>query len=54
MGGELVGCTAIVIDAMSWSRHVGELRVMVGPPWRGRGLGRVLIQESFVLALEPA
>jgi RimJ/RimL family protein N-acetyltransferase len=50
-GGELVGCTAIVIDALSWSRHVGELRVMVGPAWRGRGLGRVLIQESFVLAL---
>ena len=49
--GELVGCTAIVIDALSWSRHVGELRVMVGPAWRGRGLGRVLIQESFVLAL---
>jgi RimJ/RimL family protein N-acetyltransferase len=50
-GGELVGCTAIVTDALSWSRHVGELRVMVGPTWRGRGLGRVLIQESFVLAL---
>jgi RimJ/RimL family protein N-acetyltransferase len=49
--GKLVGCTAIVIDALSWSRHVGELRVMVGPAWRGRGLGRVLIQESFVLAL---
>jgi hypothetical protein len=29
--GELVGCTAIVTDALSWSRHVGELRVMVGP-----------------------
>jgi RimJ/RimL family protein N-acetyltransferase len=50
-GGELVGCTAIVTDALSWSRHVAELRVMVGPAWRGRGLGRVLIQESFALAL---
>jgi RimJ/RimL family protein N-acetyltransferase len=50
-GGELVGCTAIVSDALSWSRHVAELRVMVGPAWRGRGLGRVLIQESFAVAL---
>lgn len=50
-GGELVGCTAIVTDPLSWSRHVGELRVMVGPAWRGRGLGRVLVQESFALAL---
>lgn len=50
-GERLVGCTAIVIDALSWSRHVGELRVLVSPAWRGRGLGRALIQESFALAL---
>lgn len=50
-GDTLVGCTAIVVDALSWSRHVGELRVLVAPEWRGRGLGRVLIQECFALAL---
>ncbi len=51
-GGAMVGCTAIVSDELSWSRHVGELRVLVGPAWRGRGLGRVLIQECFAGALE--
>src|SRR5262245_55459785 len=50
-GDTVVGCTAIVIDPLSWSAHVGELRVLVGPSWRGRGLGRVLVQESFALAL---
>jgi GNAT superfamily N-acetyltransferase len=50
-GASLAGCTAIVTDAQSWSRHVGELRVLVAPAWRGRGLGRVLIQECFALAL---
>ena len=50
-GGELVGCTAIVTDDLSWSRHVGELRVLVAPGWRGRGIGRALIQECFALAL---
>ena len=50
-GGAMVGCTAIVTDAFSWSRHVGELRVLVSPDWRGRGLGRVLIQECFAQAL---
>jgi RimJ/RimL family protein N-acetyltransferase len=50
-GGALIGCTAIVTDAHSWSRHVGELRVLSSPDWRGRGLGRALIQESFALAL---
>jgi len=49
--GELVGCTAIVTDPRSWSRHVAELRVMASPAWRGRGLGRLLIQECFALAL---
>ncbi|WP_218508740.1 GNAT family N-acetyltransferase [Variovorax sp. dw_308] len=50
-GDQLVGCTAIVIDPLSWSSHVGELRVLVDTSWRGRGLGRVLVQESFALAL---
>ena len=50
--GEMVGCTAIVSDELSWSRHVGELRVLVSPAWRGRGLGRVLIQECFAQALD--
>ncbi len=51
-GGTLVGCTAIVVENLSWSRHVGELRVLVGPSMRGKGLGRVLIQECFVQAFE--
>jgi L-amino acid N-acyltransferase YncA len=50
--GAMIGCTAIVVDELSWSRHVGELRVLVSPEWRGRGLGRVLIQECFAQALE--
>ena len=50
--GAMVGCTAIVSDDLSWSRHVGELRVLVAPAWRGRGLGRILIQECFAKALE--
>jgi RimJ/RimL family protein N-acetyltransferase len=51
-GTALVGCTAIVVDALSLSRHVGELRVLVAPAWCGRDLGRLLIQECFAQALE--
>ena len=50
--GEMVGCTAIFVDELSWSKHVGELRVLVSPTWRGKGLGRLLIQECFAQALE--
>ena len=49
--GALIGCSAIVVDALSWSRHVGELRVLVAPAWRGKGLGRMLIQQCFAQAL---
>ncbi|MBD9516141.1 GNAT family N-acetyltransferase [Pseudomonas sp. PDM22] len=49
--GQLVGCTAVVVDSCSWSPHVGDLRILVAPAWRGRGLGRVLIKECVNLAL---
>ena len=51
-GTAMVGCTAIFTDDLSWSKHVGVLRVLVSPAWRGKGLGRVLIQECFAQALE--
>ena len=50
-GDEILGCTAVVRDEHSWSPHLGELRVLVGPAGRDRGLGRLLIQESFLIAL---
>lgn len=50
--GKVVGTTAIVHDALSWSPHVGELRIAVSPEDRGKGLGRALIQECFAMALD--
>ena len=49
--GRILGCTAVVTDALGWSAHVGELRVLVAPDGKDRGLGRQLIQESFLIAL---
>ena len=50
--GKIVGCAALIQDPLSWSPHWGELRVLVAQSMRQKGLGRILIQESFVLALE--
>lgn len=50
--GAVIGTTAIVHDQLSWSPHVGELRIAVSPDGRGKGLGRVLIQECFAMALD--
>ena len=48
----VVGCATLVRDLLGWSRHVGELRVLVAPELRGVGAGQRLTQECFALALE--
>lgn len=50
-GTEVVGTTAVVRDALSWSPHVGDIRVLVAPELRGQGLGHLLAQESMAIAL---
>ncbi|WP_380878418.1 N-acetyltransferase [Sphingomonas sp. DBB INV C78] len=50
-GEELVGCAAVVRDALSWSPHVAEIRVLVAQGNRGAGIGRRLAQEAFALAV---
>ena len=48
----VVGCGTVVRDPHSWSPHVGEIRMVVLPEVRGTGVGRVLSQETFALALD--
>jgi RimJ/RimL family protein N-acetyltransferase len=49
--GTLVGCATIASEEFSWSAHVGEIRVVVAADVRGKGIGRLLIQELFRIAL---
>ena len=44
--GAIVAATALVRDGLGWSRHVAELRLLVAPAWRGKGLGRALLEAS--------
>lgn len=50
-GGKVVGCGTLVRDKHSWSPHVGEIRMVVSLDVRGKGVGRMLSQETFALAL---
>lgn len=50
-GGAVLGYVAVVPLA-SWSRHVGELRVIVDPERRGRGIGQTLTRRAMLEALE--
>ncbi len=38
--GRVVGCGTIVQDPLSWSPHVGEMRIVVSKDTRGLGIGR--------------
>ena len=51
-GAVVMGCATIVHDPLSWSRHVGELRLVVAADARGKGLGQRLAQEAFALAVD--
>ncbi len=50
-GGDVVGNATIVRDPLSWSPHVGELRVVVARSMRGNGLGRILTEDASSIAI---
>lgn len=48
--GAILGCTALVRDELSWSPHVGEIRIVISTQSRGGGLGRLLASECVQAA----
>ncbi len=42
---KVVGYGSLHHHQTDWSRHIGELRIMVNPDMRGLGLGRYMTQE---------
>ena len=42
-GGEVVATIAALSDRFSWSPHVWDVRLLVAPAARGKGLGRKLL-----------
>jgi L-amino acid N-acyltransferase YncA len=49
--GQVQGYATVDRGELSWSPHVAELRVLVSAAMRGKGLGRLLTQEAFAIAL---
>jgi RimJ/RimL family protein N-acetyltransferase len=48
--GKIAGYATIHTNDAIWTRHVGELRVLVGLDYRGVGLGKRLTNEAFAIA----
>jgi ribosomal protein S18 acetylase RimI-like enzyme len=49
--GDVVGYGAVV-PLHGWSSHVGEVRVIVDPDHRGRGIGRALARRAVIDAID--
>jgi len=48
----IAGYASIHINDALWTRHVAEMRVLVGSDYRGLGLGKRLTNEAFAIAKE--
>ncbi|NOX52658.1 MAG: GNAT family N-acetyltransferase [Gammaproteobacteria bacterium] len=47
---KLIGYASVHRNRTPWMRRVGEIRVNVGPSFRARGLGRILVSRIFDIA----
>lgn len=47
--GKIVGYASLHLDQLLWTRHLGEIRVVLAPKFRGIGLGKRLLNEMFLV-----
>ena len=48
--GRVIGYCSLHRSDILWSRHLGEIRLLVAPEYRGKGVGGLLIRQIFALA----
>jgi RimJ/RimL family protein N-acetyltransferase len=48
----IVGTAILERQRYGWAQHVGEIRIVVDPDRRRQGLGYVLAEETFMLAVK--
>jgi len=50
-GSEIAGYVSLAHHLADWTRHLGEIRLLIAPGLRGAGLGRLLATEMFSAAV---
>lgn len=50
--GQLVGHGTLYLSELSWTRHMGEIQLLISRAYRGGGLGHLLANEVFTTAQE--
>ena len=51
-GGVVVASGALEISGEAWSKHQGEIRVLIARPFQHRGLGTIMIRELYFVAVQ--
>ena len=51
-GGVIVASGALELSGDAWSKHQGEIRVIIAHPFQKRGLGTVMIRELYFIAVQ--
>ena len=49
-GDRLLGYCSLHLSDSQWTRHLGEIRLLVGSRFRGKGIGGELARQIFALA----
>ena len=52
VAGMIVGYGNLHLSRLQWTRHIGEIRVLVDAPHRGLGVGEYLVNDLMKLAAE--
>jgi L-amino acid N-acyltransferase YncA len=50
--GKMAGYASLIREPLLWTRHLGEIRVIVAQSHRAKGLGAALAREIFLVAKE--
>lgn len=51
-GGVIVASGALELSGEAWSKHQGEIRVIIARPFQKRGLGTIVIRELYFIAVQ--
>jgi len=51
-GGLIIASGALELSGEAWSKHQGEIRLIVARPFQQRGLGAIMIRELYFIAVQ--
>jgi RimJ/RimL family protein N-acetyltransferase len=54
VGGRIVGVATLHQQLGGWKRHIGRISVLVHPEFRGRGIGKTLVELTIDIARQAS